>query len=51
MVASVPLFLESESVLLRPENLAALQTSAGELTGFLDHLAGIVEPVRLSYLS
>lgn len=50
MIATVPMFLEYESVLLRPENLRALQTDPAEVMGFLDYLATLVEPVRLSYL-
>lgn len=50
MTASVPLFLEYESVLLRPEIRRALRASEGQVAEFLDYLSGIVEPVRLSYL-
>lgn len=50
MLVSVPLFLEYEAVLSRPEHMAASGLSAATVAGFLDYLAGIVEPVRLHYL-
>ncbi len=50
MIASVPLFFEYEAVLTRPEQLAVLGATERMVAEFLDHLAGIVEPVRLSYL-
>lgn len=50
MLASVPLFLEYEAVLSRPEHLAASGLSVREVAGFLDYLAGMVEPVKLHYL-
>lgn len=50
MLISVPLFLEYEAVLLRPEHRSALRLAAGEIAGFLDYLAEIGEPIRLHYL-
>jgi putative PIN family toxin of toxin-antitoxin system len=50
MLASVPLFLEYEAVLTRPEHLLATQLTAQAAIGFLDYLASLVEPVRLHYL-
>lgn len=50
MLVSVPLFLEYEAVLTRAEHLLAMGATRAEATGFLDYLAGIVEPVRLHYL-
>jgi putative PIN family toxin of toxin-antitoxin system len=50
MVTSVPLFLEYEAVLSRPEHLAALNLTEQAVADFLDYLAGLVEPVRLYYL-
>jgi putative PIN family toxin of toxin-antitoxin system len=50
MLVSVPLFLEYEAVLSRPEHLAASGLSPATVVGFLDYLAGIVEPVKLHYL-
>jgi putative PIN family toxin of toxin-antitoxin system len=50
MLASVPLFMEYEAVLMRPEHLLAARLTEDAVAGFLDHLAGLVEPVRLHYL-
>lgn len=50
MLASVPLFLEYEAVLTRPEQLRALRLTSDEVVAFLGHLAGLVEPVELYYL-
>jgi putative PIN family toxin of toxin-antitoxin system len=50
MLASVPLFLEYEAVLTRPEHLLASRLTERQVTEFLDYLAGIVEPVKLHYL-
>ncbi len=49
MLASVPLFLEYEAVLTRAEHLIAARLTLEEVGGFLDYLAGLVEPVRLHY--
>jgi predicted nucleic acid-binding protein len=50
MMVNVPLFLEYEAVLTRPEHLLASGLTAHQATAFLDYLAGIVEPVKLHYL-
>jgi putative PIN family toxin of toxin-antitoxin system len=50
MMVSVPLFLEYEAVLMRPEMLQALRLTEIEIAGFLDYLAALVEPVHLNYL-
>jgi putative PIN family toxin of toxin-antitoxin system len=50
MLASVPLFLEYEAVLKRPEQLAAGRRSAAMVDAFLDALTLRVEPVHLFYL-
>ncbi|HYG87951.1 MAG TPA: putative toxin-antitoxin system toxin component, PIN family [Azospirillum sp.] len=50
MLVSVPLFLEYEAVLTRPEHLMASGLTERQALGFLDYLAGLVEPVRLHYL-
>ncbi len=50
MLVSVPLFLEYEAVLTRPEHLLASGLTEREVMGFLDYLAGLVEPVKLHYL-
>jgi putative PIN family toxin of toxin-antitoxin system len=50
MLASVPLFLEYEAVLTRPEHAAAAGIAAEEVMVLLDALAAVSEPVRLSFL-
>jgi putative PIN family toxin of toxin-antitoxin system len=50
MLASVPLFLEYEAVLTRPEHLLESRLTEQQVTEFLDYLAGVVEPVKLHYL-
>jgi len=50
MLASVPLFVEYEAVLKRPEQLAQGQRSAASVDAFLDALVLRVEPVHLYYL-
>ena len=50
MLVSVPLFLEYEAVLTRPEHLLAARLTGPEVAAFLDSLAGLVEPVQLHYL-
>jgi len=50
MLVSVPLFLEYEAVLTRPEHLKAADLTETQVTMFLDYLAGLVEPVKLHYL-
>jgi putative PIN family toxin of toxin-antitoxin system len=50
MLVSVPLFLEYEAVLTRPEHLLASRLTEQQVTDFLDCLAGLVEPVKLHYL-
>jgi putative PIN family toxin of toxin-antitoxin system len=50
MLVSVPLFLEYEAVLTRPEHLLATGLSLLEVNGFLSYLASLVEPVKLHYL-
>lgn len=49
-LASVPLMLEYESVLTRPEHLAAARISAADVEILLDAVAVVVEPIRISYL-
>ena len=49
-IASVPLFLEYEAVLLRPKHLLAAQLAEAEVTNFLDVFAGLVEPTEIFYL-
>lgn len=50
MLVSVPLFLEYEAVLTRPEHLLAAGLSRDQAQAFLNYLAGLVKPVKLHYL-
>ena len=49
LLLSVPLMLEYESVLSRPEHLAACELTAVEVRQVLDDLAAVAKPVRLSF--
>ena len=49
-LVSVPLFLEYESVLLRPEHLDASKLSQSQVLNFLDVLSGFVVPIEIFYL-
>ena len=49
-LCSVPLFLEYEAVLLRPEQLKAAGVMAGDVMNLLDVLAGKVQRVDIAYL-
>lgn len=50
VVASVPLFMEYEAVLLRPAHLKVARISSADVNNFLDVLAGVVVPVEVFYL-
>ncbi len=50
MLASVPLMLHYEAVLLRPEQRAASGLSEVELGEILDAVAAVARPVTISYL-
>ena len=50
VLASVPLMLQYESVLTRPEHVEAAGISAVDVEILLDALAVVVEPIRISYL-
>ena len=50
VMASVPLMLEYEAVLTRPEHLAAAQISTSDVEVLLDAIALVIEPIRISYL-
>jgi predicted nucleic acid-binding protein len=50
VLASVPLMLEYEAVLTRPEHLAAAGISTADAEVLLDAIAAVVEPIRISYL-
>ena len=49
LLLSVPLFLEYEAVLTRPEHLAASGLTAPEVGRVLDDLASVAKPVRLAF--
>lgn len=50
VVCSVPLFIEYEAVLSRPEQLFAASVSLKDIANLLDVLAGTVEPVEIQFL-
>ena len=50
LLVSVPLMLEYEAVLKRPEHLVASGLSVGDVDTVLDALAAVIEPVRLAFL-
>jgi len=50
MLASVPLFVEYEAVLMRAEHRAAAGFGEREVVIFLDGLAALVEPVESYFL-
>jgi predicted nucleic acid-binding protein len=50
LLASVPLMIEYQAVMTRPEHLKASGLSVGDIGGLLDAVAAVVEPVRLAFL-
>jgi putative PIN family toxin of toxin-antitoxin system len=50
VLASVPLMVEYEAVLTRPEHLAASGLTADQVNAILDALATVLVPVRLRFL-
>jgi predicted nucleic acid-binding protein len=50
LLASVPLMLEYEAVVTRPEHLEAAKISSVDAAVLLDAIARIVEPIRISFL-
>ena len=50
LLCSVPLFLEYEAVLKRPEHLQAAGISLRDASNLLDALAGAIEAVEIAYL-
>jgi len=50
LVASVPLMIEYEAVLTRPEHLEQSGLTNEDIQSVLDALAAVAEPVRLAYL-
>ncbi|MBV8896039.1 MAG: PIN domain-containing protein [Acidobacteriaceae bacterium] len=50
LLLSVPLIIEYEAVLTRPEHLSAIGLGAGEVNEVLDALARVATPVHLRFL-
>jgi putative PIN family toxin of toxin-antitoxin system len=50
LLASVPLMIEYEAVLTRPEHLEASGLSPDDIGAVLDALAVVARPVKLAYL-
>ena len=50
MLATVPLFVEYEEVVHRPEHLLGAQVSPEEADKFLDVLAALIEPVETFFM-
>lgn len=50
MLVSVPLLIEYEAVMTRPEHLRAARLSASDVGALLDAVAAAANPVRLAYL-
>ena len=50
VLASVPLMLQYESVLTRPEHLTAAGISEADVEVVLNAIALVIEPIRISYL-
>ncbi len=49
LLVSVPLFLECEAVLTRPEQLAAMGASQVEVLALLDKIVAVAVPVSFSF--
>lgn len=49
LLVSVPLIIEYEAVLTRPEHLAASGLSSSEIGRVLDDVASVARPVRLAF--
>jgi putative PIN family toxin of toxin-antitoxin system len=50
LLASVPLMIEYEAVLTRPEHVLAIGLDAGEVNAVLDAVAAIAVPIQLRFL-
>jgi putative PIN family toxin of toxin-antitoxin system len=50
MLVSIPLFLEYEEVLKRPEQLTATRLTVELVNEFLNGLSNVIIPVEISYL-
>lgn len=49
LMLSVPLILEYEAVLTRPEHLAVFRISKAEVSRVLDDLAAVAQPVKIDF--
>jgi putative PIN family toxin of toxin-antitoxin system len=49
-MASVPLFVEYEAVMSRPEHLKAAGATLADVRNLLNVLAGVIEPVEIYFL-
>jgi putative PIN family toxin of toxin-antitoxin system len=49
VLASVPLMIEYEAVMTRPEHLKASELSAADVSALLDAFAEVAEPVELAF--
>ncbi len=50
LLASVPLMIEYQAVMMRPEHLDAAGLVAEDVDALLDAVAAVAEPVRLAFL-
>ncbi len=50
LLASVPLMIEYQAVMTRPEHLKVSGLSVDEVNVLLDAVAAVIEPVRLAFL-
>lgn len=50
LIASVPLMIEYEAVMTRPEHLETSGLSVEDVNALLDAVAAVAEPVRLAFL-
>jgi predicted nucleic acid-binding protein len=50
LLISVPLMVEYQSVMTRPEHLTASHLSAADVGDLLDAVVSVAEPVRLAFL-
>jgi predicted nucleic acid-binding protein len=50
LLLSVPLALQYEAVLMRPEHLAASGASVEQVTALLDALCAVCSPIEISFL-
>lgn len=50
LLISVPLLIEYEAVMTRPEHLGASGLSQADVGALIDAIAAVAEPIRLAYL-